>query len=304
MPRWVLYACLAVVSWGAWGVVSKVAADSIPPLLNQILSTLGLWVPALVAWRQAGWNSLFGSRMATKGQRHALFAGLAGGLGNLAFLAALTRGGEASVVVPLAALYPVVTVALASLILRERLRPFQALGIVLAVVAILFLNREGELAMDELRRGAAWLALTITALVLYGTSALLQKLATNFAAAEAAFVGFSLGFVPIALFIITTSSLHLFTTESMRWDVGMRAWTYGLLGGALNGLGVLATLAAYRAGGKASVVTPLAALYPVVTIGLAVVFLGESFDAFKAAGVALALTGGVILSFEPEAESA
>src|SRR6185503_9350007 len=269
-------------------------ADSIPPLLNQILSTLGLIPPALVGLWQARctWQR--------SGVSPALWAGVAGGLGNLAFLAALTRGGQASIVVPLAAIYPLVTVLLARVFLGERLKTIQFIGIGLSLFAIVFLNHEGSVARADLHGSSTWLSLTVIALVLYGVSALLQKLATNRIAAELAFGGFVLGFLPIAAIILLTDSLHLFSAESIRWDVGRRAWLWGTLGGVLNGLGVLASLSAYRLGGKASVVTPLAALYPVVTVGLAVMFLGETIDTFRLIGVALALAGATALSYEPE----
>jgi transporter family protein len=298
MPTWVLYAMLAVCFWGAWGMVSKLAADSIPPLLNQLLSTLGLVPPAAVAlWQVRGaWKR--------KGLWLALAAGIAGGLGNLCFLAALTHGGQVSIVAPLAAVYPLITVLLAWIVLQEKVQRQQLVGVALAIAAIVFLNRERSVAGTSLEGSSRWLTLTIAALFLYGVSALFQKLATNIIAAEAAFVGFAAGFIPIAIVILVTNSLRLFSDEPIHWDVGQHAWLWGTLGGVLNGLGVLASLSAYRLGGKASVVTPLAALYPVVTVILAVVFLGEKLDNFRVVGVALALAGAVALSYEPDAEPA
>lgn len=52
-----------------------------------------------------------------------------------------TRAGDLSVVAPLAALYPVSTVILAVAIDRERLRPVQIIGLVLAVVALILVSR-------------------------------------------------------------------------------------------------------------------------------------------------------------------
>jgi drug/metabolite transporter (DMT)-like permease len=52
-----------------------------------------------------------------------------------------SRHGELSVVAPLAALYPVTTVVLALLVDRERMRPVQVLGLGLAVVALILVNR-------------------------------------------------------------------------------------------------------------------------------------------------------------------
>lgn len=50
----------------------------------------------------------------------------------------------------------------------------------------------------------------------------------------------------------------------------------GLAAGALNSFGVIAAFAPYRYEGKAAIVTPLAAaLQPIVTIILALIFLRE-----------------------------
>jgi uncharacterized membrane protein len=67
----------------------------------------------------------------------------------------------------------------------------------------------------------------------------------------------------------------------------------------LNGLGVLASFAAYRAEGKASLVTTIAgALQPVFTIILAIVFLGESLSLLEITGIVLAISGALSLSYE------
>jgi len=51
-----------------------------------------------------------------------------------------TRYGDLSLVAPLAALYPVTTVLLALVVDRERLRPLQLLGLVLALAALLLVS--------------------------------------------------------------------------------------------------------------------------------------------------------------------
>ncbi len=59
---------------------------------------------------------------------------------NALFLVA-TRYGDLSLVAPLAALYPVTTVLLAVAVDRERLRPLQVVGLVLALAALLLVSR-------------------------------------------------------------------------------------------------------------------------------------------------------------------
>jgi uncharacterized membrane protein len=61
------------------------------------------------------------------------------GLGMLAYYAALARG-QASIVGPFTALFPLLTVALAFAFLRERINRVQAAGMILALAAIVLLS--------------------------------------------------------------------------------------------------------------------------------------------------------------------
>jgi len=72
-----------------------------------------------------------------------------------------------------------------------------------------------------------------------------------------------------------------------------------LAAGALNGFGVIAAFAAYRYEGKAAIVTTLAAaVQPMVTIALALIFLGERIGLIEGCGIALAIGAAVALSQE------
>jgi transporter family protein len=72
----------------------------------------------------------------------AFLTGILGGTGNIAFFRALVSGGQASIVVPVTALFPLVTVILALTFLRERLGRAQIAGLVLALVAIYLLSMD------------------------------------------------------------------------------------------------------------------------------------------------------------------
>jgi transporter family protein len=71
-----------------------------------------------------------------------------------------------------------------------------------------------------------------------------------------------------------------------------------IIGGLLNGLGVLTSFAALERGGKASVVIPIINLYPLITIVLAWLFLGERLSKIHMLGVCFALAGVILLSRE------
>jgi transporter family protein len=140
-PRWLLWSLATIVLWGAWGLVSKVASNGVDVYANQLLYTVGL-APLMifVAWtvhKRSPGEKTEGRR---KGIFWAFLTGILGGLGNLAFFQALVKGGEASIVSPVTALFPMVTVILAVLFLKERLGRMQWAGLALAFVAIYLLS--------------------------------------------------------------------------------------------------------------------------------------------------------------------
>ncbi len=142
MPRWLVWSLATILLWGTWGLVSKIASDGVDAYTNQLLYTAGL-VPLLVfvAWTVSK-ERTEGLTPAKKrsGILWAFFTGILGGVGNLAFFQALVTGGKASIVAPVTALFPMVTVVLAVIFLRERVGRTQWLGLLLAFVAIYLLS--------------------------------------------------------------------------------------------------------------------------------------------------------------------
>jgi transporter family protein len=73
------------------------------------------------------------------GITYGLLSGVATGLGTLGYYAAL-REQNASVVTPLTGVFPVLTVVLAFVVLRERLNKVQLGGMLLALASIVILS--------------------------------------------------------------------------------------------------------------------------------------------------------------------
>ena len=171
MPAWLILTFVALLSWGAWAVLSKVAGDALTPELSQALSTLGT-LPLLVPLALSKRAPLRG--VSRRGLLLALIGGVVTCLGNVAYYAALARGEKVATVVSLTALYPLVTVLLAVLVLRERLNRVQLLGLGLSLAAIWLFN---------IQSGGGVLSPTIVLAVLpiglWGVSGFLQKVATN-----------------------------------------------------------------------------------------------------------------------------
>jgi transporter family protein len=137
IPAWLAYSLLTIVAWGAWGIVSKIVSDRIDANTNQVYFSLGLLPLMLAVHRSPRFRA--GERR-TNGAAWAFLTGILGGTGNIAFFHALVIGGQASMVVPATALYPLVTVILAALVLREKMRTTQQLGLALALAAIYLLS--------------------------------------------------------------------------------------------------------------------------------------------------------------------
>lgn len=122
--------------WGVWGLESKFVIERCSPATIQLLFIIGLPLPLLLL---PGGNPPPESAERKRGIAHALVSGLTTALGNIAFFLALATG-DASTVVPVTSLAPLGTVALAAVALKERMNPFQWLGLAIAVVSIYLLS--------------------------------------------------------------------------------------------------------------------------------------------------------------------
>jgi transporter family protein len=136
MANWLGFSLMALGLWGVWGLLSKVAAQHLPSqavyllaitghlvVVGYLAATTGLAIP----WHPGGVAA-------------ALAAGVAMAFGLLSFFRALSQA-PAAVVMPLTALYPLVTVILSLAVLHETLNPRQVLGVALALAAVWLLSR-------------------------------------------------------------------------------------------------------------------------------------------------------------------
>jgi uncharacterized membrane protein len=133
---WFWYSVLAVFGWGGWAILSKLASSEIPAQSLQLLFTLGT-VPVAVALLVA---RRFKLEPSTSGIAFSIANGVVTATGTLALFAAFRSGGNTGVISVATSLYPVITVVLAVLILRERLTKVQLLGLVLAAAAIIIFS--------------------------------------------------------------------------------------------------------------------------------------------------------------------
>ena len=290
MPRWLLWTLLTLLSWGIWAVLIKLIDGQLSEAHSQVISTLGV-VPILIALALTKESPAVGNRR--RGIALAFGSGVLSCLGNIACYQAISHA-KAATVVPLTALSPLVTVLLAIPLLKERVNGIQWVGIGIAIVAVLLFSVEPDAAVVSAAI-SPWLLLALAAVVLWGITGLLQKMSTNFVSARSSAIWFLAAFIPVAGVILFNNPLPR--------DISARTWLLATALGFTLALGNLTILLAFASGGKASIITPLAGLYPVVSIPIAILVLGEHVTGREALGIALALAAVVLLSYQSQPDA-
>src|SRR5688572_5632441 len=297
MPNWLAFSIVTFTIWGTWGFVTELAGRAgVPALGNVVLFTIGLIPAAILAALSPGVNVGGDKR---RGLLWGFATGVTGGLGNLAVYKAFELG-KTAVVYPLTGIYPLVTLLVAALFMRERLNRVQAVGVLAAAAAVFIATAKPETWSDPAAfataLGTRWMGFTMIAVVFWGLTGVTQKLATNHVSAELSLLGFVTGFFPLTAFVLFNSGIS--------WTFSPAGWAYGILAGSLMGFGTLTSLAAFRSGGKASVVTALTGLNPVLTVLLMVSVLDESLEWFEVAGAGTAMLAGLALSYDRASQPA
>jgi transporter family protein len=283
IPRWLLWTLLTMLTWGIWGVLGKPVGEVLSPLHSQLLSTVGL-IPVIVAL-------FFVKEPAPRGHRPfgtlmAFGSGIASSLGNIVYYELLAAGANAATITPLTALAPIVTVLLAVLLLKERLNGIQMVGVALSLLAIFLFNMQDEGGLDS-----SAMLLALAPIGLWGLAGFLQKLATNHISAGSSGTWFLVAFFPVAGWILWR--------EPVTSEVSIHTWALASALGFTLALGNFTILLAFASGAKASVTTPLAGLYPLVSVPIAIVWFEERIGLRSALGVAFALAAVAMLSYEP-----
>lgn len=141
---------------------------------------------------------------------------------------------------------------------------------------------------------SGWVALSLVAVVLWGIVGLLQKVTTNYITADAVLIWDRVGYLCLLPWLLLTTSLS---------NLGSRDFLIGTLDGVANSLGAWFLYASLESGAKASIAVPLTSLYPLLTVLMAVGFLGEKVRPLQWFGIGLALIAGVLMSLETPAPS-
>jgi len=135
MTTWFPAAFLSLLSFGLWGLFTKLSVMHIDSKSAMIFQTIGVVVIGLIMLSTMS----FKPATDTKGIFYALLTGAAYGVGCLFYFFAASKG-KIITVVTLTALYPLITILLAYIFLKEAVHLKQWLGIGLALVAIILMS--------------------------------------------------------------------------------------------------------------------------------------------------------------------
>ncbi len=285
---WLVYALVTVVLWGIWGAFSGLSPQrGFPETLVYCVWALTMIPPALVVLAQAGWKLDRSPRAVAYG----LAIGLLGAGGQMLLFYAVARG-PAYLIFPVISLSPVVTIALSTLVMRERTGRLGAIGIVLALLALpTFDFAPGSAGGSSL----TWLVPALIVMLCWGIQAYFMKAANHVTSAESIFVYMTISGLLLAP--VAWAMTDFTAPINWGWDGPGLATVIQ----SLNAIGALTLVFAFRYG-KAILVAPLAnAGAPLATALLSLAVLSVVPGPLKTLGIVLALVASLLLALEPDA---
>jgi drug/metabolite transporter (DMT)-like permease len=335
---WFVYAMFIVVAWGVWGAWSDYPMNQTPPfpdMMVYVVWALTMIPPGLFALRVVGWKPEHDVRSILLG----CAAGFLGAGGQVILFCTL-RFAPAYLVFPFIALSPVVTIAMALVISKERATAKGRLGIALAVVAGVLLavqqppkakieeesapkqadaaaarampaparadsTKPGvagvELGFQQTLKRHAWVLMSLSILLAWGIQGFVISHANKTMKAESIFFYMAL----TAVLLIPLALAMTDFKEDINW--GFKGPPLTAMIQILNSIGALLLVYAFRYG-KAIIVSPLTnAGAPVVTvaISLSLALAARTFQwtpvtVVNMAGIVIAIVATVLMAIEGE----
>lgn len=135
MTQWLPAALLSLFSFGLWGLFTKLAIIHVDSKSALVFQTAGVLIVGVITLSMLH----FKPSTDIKGLSYGLLTGLAYGIGCLFYFIAADKG-KMITVVTLTALYPLITIILSFLLLRETVNLKQCMGILFALLAIFLMS--------------------------------------------------------------------------------------------------------------------------------------------------------------------
>lgn len=287
---WLIYAVVTTVFWGIWGALIEIPEKAgFPATLGYCVWAFTMILPAIVALKIIHWKLEYDKKSILLG----CLIGFTGAGGQLVLFQAL-RTGPAYLVFPFISLSPVITIILAYIFLKERASGRGWIGIVLALVAIIFLSYQP--AEDANSSGYLWIILSLIVFFAWGIQAYIMRFANQSMKAESIFFYMML----TGLILIPFALLMTDFSQEINW--GFRGPYLAAIIQILNSIGALTIVYAFRFG-KAIIVSPMTnAIAPVITIILSLIIYQVIPHPIIIAGMILALISIFLMAIEGNPE--
>jgi drug/metabolite transporter (DMT)-like permease len=249
---------ITTVLWGVWGAFIEIPEKAgFPATLGYTVWALTMIPVAIIALKLIRWKLDYDRRSILLG----MSAGLLGCGGQLILFQCL-RIGPAYIVFPIISLYPVVTIILSVLVLKEKASKRSWIGIVLALIAVLLLSYQP--AKSSAVSGYLWLLFAIIVFIMWGIQAYIMKFASD-SSNVGSMQAESVTFYTMSSAVLLIPIAILMTDFSLNINLGFSGVYSATLIQALNAIGFLFFAYAIRYG-KAIIVVPMMSLAPVVTV--------------------------------------
>ena len=280
---WLFYALVTTVFWGVWGAFIEIPEKSgFPATLGYVVWSLTMIPCSVFALSRIGWKLDYDRRSVILGSA----VGLLGAGGQL-FLFQALRHGPAYIVFPIISLYPMLTIFLSLIFLKEWARVRQWTGIVLALVAMFFLSNPQVNPVSSSEIG--WLILAILVFMMWALQAFAMKFSNNSMKAESIFF-----YMTVTALILSPVAVAM-TDFSAAINWGFRGPWVAAIVQLLNAIGALTIVYALRYG-KAIIVVPMTGLAPVITVIISLIVYGVVPGGILLTGLIIAFVAIVLLS--------
>jgi len=281
---WLFYALVTTFTWGIWGALIEIPQNAgFPPTLGYIIWSLTMIPCALIALYLVNWKIETDKRSVLLG----LTIGLLGGGGQLALFEAL-KDGPAYIIFPFVSLYPILTILLSVVFLKEKTSGLKWFGITVALLAIFFLSYQEPKSANE--SGYQWLILALLVFIAWALQAYVMKFSNETMKAESIYF-----YMAIAGLLLAPIAWYM-TDFSIPINLGFKGPYLAAIVHFLNSIGALTLVYALRYG-KAIIVVPLTGLAPVITIIISLVIYSVFPGTMLLVGLILAIVAMAIFSF-------
>ncbi|MFM9264338.1 EamA family transporter [Tychonema sp. BBK16] len=133
VPDWLIYALICSILYGFWGFFGNLATKYIDYQTAFVYEAIGATLMTFFILFQTKNFSFQGD---VRGILFAMLVGICGTVASLVFFIALSKG-EVANIVSVTSIYPLITIVLSSIFLKEAITFPQMLAVLFAIIAVI-----------------------------------------------------------------------------------------------------------------------------------------------------------------------